>query len=73
MGDNILDSFETQIGVLIERYERLKQENIRLREKQTNLFTQNDAVGEKHSLMIGGIKKMIKRLKTIEKEHGRES
>jgi len=73
MSDNILDNFETQIEALIERYERLKQENIRLREKQMDLFMQNDAVDEKHSLMIDGVKKMIERLKTIEREHDRKS
>jgi uncharacterized protein (TIGR02449 family) len=73
MSDNILDNFETQIEALIERYERLKQENARLREKQVDLFTQSNAINEKHSLMIVGVKKMIERLKTIEREHGRES
>jgi uncharacterized protein (TIGR02449 family) len=73
MSDNILDNFETQIEALIERYERLKQENIRLREKQIDLFAQNDSVNEKHSLMIDGVKKMIARLKTIERGNDRES
>ncbi len=73
MNDNILDNFETQIEALIERYERLTQENIRLRKKQIDLFAQNDVVNKKHSFMIDGVKKMIERLKTIDREHGRES
>lgn len=73
MSDGILDNFETQIEALIERYERLKQDNVRLREKQMDLFAQNNVVSEKYSLVIDGVKKMVERLKAIEKEHGRES
>jgi uncharacterized protein (TIGR02449 family) len=72
MTDSILDNFETQIEALIERYERLKEENARLREKQANLFVQNNAIDEKHSLVIGGIKKMVERLKMVERENGSE-
>jgi len=71
MTDSILDNFETQIEALIERYERLKQENARLREKQANLFAQSNATNEKHSSIVDGIKKMVERLKTVEREDGR--
>ncbi|MEE9572845.1 MAG: TIGR02449 family protein [Candidatus Neomarinimicrobiota bacterium] len=70
MTDSILDNFETQIEALIERYKRLIEENARLREKQANLFAQNNTTDEKHSLVIGGIKKMVERLKMVERENG---
>ncbi|MGD9153567.1 MAG: hypothetical protein PVG30_07940 [Gammaproteobacteria bacterium] len=72
MNDDILNSFETQIEALINRYEQLKQENARLREKQSNLFTQNSAIEKKHAMVIDGIQKMIERLKMVEGANGSE-
>ncbi|MGD9108928.1 MAG: hypothetical protein PVI75_07185 [Gammaproteobacteria bacterium] len=72
MNDDILNSFETQIEALINRYEQLKQENARLREKQANLFTQNSTIEKKHTMVIDGIQKMIERLKMVEGANGSE-
>jgi len=70
MNDNIFDNFEIQIEALINRYEQLKQENARLRDKQSSLFAQNNTVEKKHSMMVDGIKKMVARLKMVEGENG---
>ena len=72
MNDDILNSFETQIEALINRYEQLKQENARLREKQSNLFADNSTIEKKHAVMVDGIKKMIERLKMVEGVNGSE-
>lgn len=72
MSDDILNSFETRIEALINRYEQLKQENTRLREKQANLFAENGTIEKKHTMVVDGIKKMIERLKMVEGANGSE-
>lgn len=72
MTDDILNSFETQIEALINRYEQLKQENARLREKQANLFAANSTIEKKHTMVVDGIKKMIERLKMVGDANGSE-
>lgn len=70
MSTDILDHFEMQIEVLIEQYERLKQENVRLRDKQAELITECNDTRDKHAIMVNGIEKMIERLKIVESENG---
>lgn len=73
MSENILDHFEVQIDALIGQFARLKQENSRLRDKQSVLLSEYNAMQEKYTLMTDGVKKMLARLKTIERENESES
>jgi uncharacterized protein (TIGR02449 family) len=68
MKGNILERFERQINTLLQNYERLKQDNVALREKQAVLSIERDEWHQKHQMIIDGIEKMIARLQEL--DHG---
>jgi uncharacterized protein (TIGR02449 family) len=69
METGVLDRFERQVTVLLQQYERLKKDNVKLREKQSVLLGEHDALNRNSQSLVDGIKKMIERLKKIEKEN----
>ena len=70
MSDEILNNFENQINALVDRYEALKQDNVRLRNKQSDLMVENANINKKYSLVVDSIKKMVGRLKEVGNEDG---
>jgi uncharacterized protein (TIGR02449 family) len=67
MDGAILDGFERRVDSLLKRYIQLKRENNLLREKQAKILLENQALGKKRDKITQGIKKMIQRLKEVER------
>ncbi len=70
MNEKVVEQFERQIDSLLREFDRQKGDNSKLRNKQSNLLDECDALKEKLKLSISTIKKTLKRLKAIEREHG---
>lgn len=56
----------TQVDTLIEMYQRLVEENQRLRTDYANLLKERDTLLEKNTLARTRLEQMIARLKSIE-------
>lgn len=69
MNEKIVEQFERQIDSLLREFDRQKGDNFKLRDKQSNLLDECDALKEKLKLAILTIKKTLKRLKAIEREN----
>ena len=67
--NNILDRFERQIDLLLQKYERYKRENAILREKQASLLNEKEDLLKKHTMVIKAIESIIVKLKKLEKEN----
>ncbi|MDY6991793.1 MAG: TIGR02449 family protein [Pseudomonadota bacterium] len=61
-----LKALEAQIDVLIQTCQQLAEENRTLREQQTTLISERDALLEKNALARSRIESMIAKLKAME-------
>lgn len=61
-----LKALEAQIDVLIQTCQQLAEENRNLREQQTTLISERDALLEKNALARSRIESMIAKLKAME-------
>ena len=66
MSDSALNRLERQIDALLQEYDRQKQHNLHLRNKQEDLIVERNELREKLKLAVVGIKKIIQRVKAIE-------
>jgi len=64
-----LDALERRIEGLIERYNRLKEENGLLRSKQANLLNENKELSSKLNAASSGIESIIEKLQRVEMEN----
>ena len=69
MDDETLAKFERQIEALLQNYERIRQDNAVLREKQDQLVEECRVLGEKNQKAVSSIERTIDRLKTIETDN----
>lgn len=69
MSEKLVDQFERQIDSLLKEFTRHKSDNIQLRDKQSSLLAEKEELTNKLELAITTMKKMVKRLKAIEREY----
>ncbi|HCU04985.1 MAG: hypothetical protein A2X77_03925 [Gammaproteobacteria bacterium GWE2_42_36] len=67
MRHDVLGKLEQQVDALLQNHEKQKSENKLLREKQAKLLAERDRLLKKQTLAIQGIKKLIEKLKKVEK------
>ncbi len=65
MSDESINSLEQKIDHLIALSERLKQENLALRERETALVRDRNRLLEKNDLARARVESMIARLKNL--------
>lgn len=65
MSDESINSLEQKIDHLIALSERLKQENLALRERETTLVRDRNRLLEKNDLARARVESMIARLKNL--------
>ncbi|OGT06477.1 MAG: hypothetical protein A2103_00785 [Gammaproteobacteria bacterium GWF2_41_13] len=67
MRHDVLEKLERQVDSLLQNHEKQKNENKLLREKQAKLLMERDRLLKKQALAIQSIKKLIEKLKKVEK------
>ncbi len=66
--DELFNRLESQIKVLVQQHETLKQANIKLKQSKSLLISEKEQLLTKHKVAISHIENMVLRLKTIEKQ-----
>ncbi len=69
MSEKHLSQLERQLDSLLREFDRQKNDNTKLRGKQSTLLDECDELKVKLRLAVDTIKKSIKRLKVIEREY----
>ncbi len=69
MNEKVVEQFERQIDSLLGEFGRQKNDNSKLRNKQSDLLDECDELKVKLRLAVSTIKKTLKRLKAIEREY----
>lgn len=67
MSTNVIDKLDRQIDAMLQTFGRQKLENKLLREKQAQLIAERDALQKKYVLATEGIKRLIEKLKLLER------
>ncbi len=71
MDQKAFSRLERQIEALLQEYERQKQHNFKLREKQEQLISERSVLKAKLEVATKKIKDLIQHLKSIEREYER--
>lgn len=71
MDERVFSRLERQIEALLQEYERQKQHNFKLREKQEQILGERNALKVKLEVAVKKMKNLIQHLKSIEGEYGR--
>lgn len=69
MNERTIEQFERQIDSLLKEFGRHKSDNIQLRDKQASLLSESEDLKGRLNLAVSTIKKIVKRLKAIEREY----
>lgn len=69
MNEKTVEQLERQIDSLLSEYGRQKKDNFSLRDKQSSLLSESSELKQKLQIAVTTIRKTLKRLKAIEREH----